>query len=155
MYDENLSMTTSTAPEISAFLALQGMRLDTARCSQEFGLYPTEECSEPVEKGKIWPSGEPHIRPPVWTFKIPKIEAYSVSEAMELLLVEVWPRRDAIRKHLDELKKLKVQAGFGAFVTIHEDRPVYELNAEVLRQLAYFGIRFTLDIWDWTTQSDE
>lgn len=138
-------------PQISAYFWIAGPGLETAHCTKVIGLQPTGEDPQAVQTARFV-TGEPYIRPPSWRFGITRMRSYSLSEPMEWVLEQIWPRREVIRQLLAELKPAGIEGSFEASVTIHEDRPVYELTAKVLRRMSYFGVDFGLDIWNFENE---
>jgi len=139
----------STAPKISVYLCVVGMDLDPREFSDSTGLEATEECGESRATGRLVPSGEPYIRKPYWHFGYEKLPSYSLSDCIDDLLERLWPHRESICKYMQDARDKDVKASFVATITMYHERPVYDLQPDVLRRLASFGFELTMDIFDY------
>lgn len=139
----------NTAPRISASLCLSGMDFSPKDFFASVGLRATDECAEAKVTGTVAETGEPFVRSPYWTYGLRKLPLYSLSDALERLLDEVYVYREAILNYLEERKGKDIRASFIATVTMHKDRPLFDLGPNVLQRLAAFGFEFSLDIFDY------
>ncbi len=121
---------------------MQGDGLDPDECTRLTGLSPTK-----VEvKGQLRPAGRPPVRVTTWGISIEKTNSYSIDEVLTELIDLIWPQREAI---IEYLANHPVSAIFAVNATLYKERPEYCLGGETLRRLAYFGVDFCLDIFDY------
>lgn len=133
----------ASSPLITTTFVITGANLDPADCTRSIGLEPTDVCAEPKVTGRLVPSGEPYVRKPYWSIELKKQQSYSTDEELKRLLDLLWPKRAEIVGYLEATG---YEATFTSSVTIHEDRPLYELSAETLKRLAYFDVEWVLDV---------
>ena len=138
----------SKPPSILVFFVISDKHLVPEDVTKLFGIKPTdtgyvgqkvfEKTGRQIykKKDRIWE----------WSYE-KRVNLYSTDEAVRLLLKTFWPKREIIRKFLEETK---YEAGFTASVTIYEDRPVYELEKDTIEKLAYLHADFGIDIFDYS-----
>lgn len=148
MSDCEVNMPEFKAPEISVDFYFRGLGLDPTLCTEIIALQPTSVATEPIQRGKLLPSGEPNIRPPFWSFELKDLELHSLSEAFELLLDHLWPRREAIRDLIQKLSREGIQGGFSGTLYAYEIRPACDLTPEIVSKIAYFGLGVHLSFYD-------
>ncbi|MDY7093082.1 MAG: DUF4279 domain-containing protein [Acidobacteriota bacterium] len=133
-----------SSPLISTSFTIEDPDLDPDHCTCEIGLEPTEA----GRKGeRLRPSSKVRLVTSVWTIALDKQPSWEIDEGLSQLMDHLWPKRKAI---IDLLKRTRWSAGFSTSVIIQEDRPLYILGPETLRRLAYFGITYSLDIFDYS-----
>lgn len=133
---------TETAPLITSAFGIWGDELDPAECTLATGLTPTEF----EIKGQSRPGGRPPVPVTNWGITLEKRRYYSLDEALSELLDLLWPQREKV---MEFIASHPVSAVFSANVTIHQDRPEYNLSPHTLQRLAYFKVEFCLDIFDY------
>lgn len=131
------------APRLSASLTLSGKRFDFDECTRSIGLRPVAVWHPPsksLNKSLDLPDA-------AWSCGFEKSPLYSVDDALRELLSTVWPKRIPIKECAEE-KGLQISVDCN--ITIHEDRPIYELSPETMSKLVWFGADFGMDIFDYS-----
>jgi len=135
------------APDVTAHFFVAGRDFDSAGVTKSLGLEPTE----------IWQQPRPELRKRTdlanvcWKYGFKKKPFTSISDAVNEVLEVVWPLRDHVARYVS---KNRVQVGIECTVTIHADRPVYELSSTVISRLADLRCEFLLDIFDYLDQDN-
>ena len=138
-------MTTaeSSAPKISASFVLSGDDFDADACSNAIGLLSTD----------VWRQSRPELRdrPELnnmnWSYGIEITTSFSTNDVVAKIVGEIWSRKEAV---LEFAKLNNLSASLCCNITIHENRSVYELMPETMRQLADLNAEFLIDIFDYS-----
>jgi len=133
-------MQKSKEPQISACFVISGNGFNTDECTRAIGREPTE-IGHPKEGER------PEINDTEWIIDTGKLKLYSVDEVVSSLMEDVWPHRERIETFL---KQTALKGSFCCFVTIFEERPLYELSEETMRKMAALGCDFSMDIYDYS-----
>jgi hypothetical protein len=129
----------SRPPSIDVAFCIEGRDLFPADVTEAVGLEPT----------KVWHATHPTVISDSrmstvnWIVGREKLAIYSTDEAVRTLLEVVWPHREAI---LQYLRTSNTSASLTCYVTIWEDRPVYDLSADTMSRLAVLDCEFGMDI---------
>ena len=83
----------------------------------------------------------------VWSFGVEKVAGYSTDPVVGQVLDSVWPRRDSIAKFADDHK---LSISICCNITIHVDRPVYELSPDNVKRMSDLKAQFLMDINDYS-----
>ena len=94
--------SSSPRPRITTFFIIEGVGVVPAECTARIGLEATSSRAEPVRRGTLVPSGEPHILPPYWLLELKKEALDSTDDGLRNLLERLWPRRKRVRELLRE-----------------------------------------------------
>ena len=138
-----IEITPGRAPEITCSFTIRANDLDVDGSSRYLGLEPDTVWRQRHEGLK----SHPELPDTAWILESKSESLRSTSEVMGLLLGRIWPERETIREFLAE-KGLR--ADFTCTVKIWEDRPLYDLKPEILQKLAWFGLEYVLDIYDYS-----
>ncbi len=130
-------------PEISVFFVLAGDDFDTDACNLAVGVTATE----------LWRQKRPELRDKPylknmnWAYGVKHVTSFTTNDVVESVVSKVWPQRADILEFA-ELNQLTTSLCCN--VTIHEQRPVYELLPETMRQLADLNAEFLMDVMDYS-----
>jgi len=134
-------------PLITTIFWMGGEDLDPNAITKTLDLQPTRTEGQRRVYGYYLPSGAPHVKKPYWCIERTKQPSYEIDSELSLLLDQLWPKKDAI---VGLLKRTGYTAALVVNVTIYKDRPLYCLSPATLQRLAFFGVEFTLDIFDYS-----
>jgi hypothetical protein len=132
------------APLITSRFCIAGRHFDTERCTAAIGITPTTIWRQ--QNTKI-ATDHPELPTTNWIIEVKDQRLYSTDDALIELFAIVWPSRERIQAFLHSSG---LHASFGSIVTIHHERPLYELQPETLRKLAWFGCEYGMDIYDYS-----
>lgn len=130
-------------PRIRCFFAIAAQDLNVDECTQRIGLAPSDVWRQKHDHLKF----HPDIPNTEWVVETSSDSLRSTSEAIGILLERIWPKRDIIKKFLEEKG---LNASITCSVTIKEDRPLYDLAPDILAKLASLGVEFGFDIYDYS-----
>jgi len=82
-----------------------------------------------------------------WSYGVEKVAEFSTNTVVERVLAKVWPRRDEIAAFT---LANDLSVCLCCNVTIHENRPVYDLSPDVMLKLATLNAEFSMDIFDYS-----
>jgi len=139
-----MSEPESRPPLVDSCLCIAGFDFDVEACTRAVGLEPT----------RVWRQKHDHIKRSApglpttnWLVETGKQPCYDISDSVQQILNIVVPKRQEI---LSFAAANSLSVEFITKVVITEDRPVYELRPEVLRELAPFSVSYSLDIYDYS-----
>jgi hypothetical protein len=143
-WNDSMPEADAEAPLVDSCLCIAGFDFDVEACTRAIGLAPT----------RVWRQKRDHIRtshPDIlttnWLIETGKQPCYEISDSVQMVLNLVLPRRVEI---LNYCAANSLTVSFLTTVNIHENRPLYELRPEVLRELAAFDAPYALDIYDYS-----
>ena len=132
-------------PLITSGFSIAGKDLDPDRCSLLIGM-------EATEVGHIGEKRRPEslvaLRTSFWEISVPKMASDEIDACLKKVIDILWPKRERVMEFLE--KEQFDEAGFFTIVSIHADRPLYEISADTLRRLSYFQTSYTIDINDYS-----
>ena len=128
--------------EITAHLVVSSDELDFSGCTAAVGIVPTKTWTRP------YPYSSDVIPRKQWIFGIEKKGYVSTSDAVAELFRQIGGKEERIRSFALE-RRCRVTVVCD--VTIHEDRPLYELTSEQISNLARLGARFLMDVFDYSS----
>ena len=135
-------MIENCAPLIRTMIFISGDSLEHAALTQIFEISP----SEIGAKGQLGTNGKTIHSETYWKYS-KDIYDYSISDALKSLLVEILPHKE----HFNEYVKAKeLEVCLICNVTIIEDRPIYQIEKEVINMLSSIDAEFIMDIFDYS-----
>ncbi len=135
------------APELTTYFYIAGWDFDPAICTLAIGLDPSEIWKQ-EHKHLLGQKDIPNIS---WNLCRKKQRSYSVSEAVDEVLDLIWHKREeVIRFSMNS----NFNVGVTCSVTIHEDRPTYDLSLTTIKRMAGLGCEFSLDIFDYSSDDE-
>lgn len=135
-------MRDQSAPLLRTMLYISGELFNLDELSSILDFPPTETGT----KGTIKANGKTKHNETFWKYS-KDIYAYSVSDAIREILDTVVPFRSALTSYV---KDKNLEISFICNVTIREDRPIYQLEKEVIQIMACFNAEFLMDIFDYS-----
>ena len=137
MSEANVSCT------VSSFFAIESEDMDPDECTRALGISPWES----GKKGtKLSPKSFGLLRTSFWSVGPYQKPADNIDDGLQEVLEVIWPARDRIRAYLTSSG---FQASFGTNVSIYEARPLYLLQADTLSRMAFFGVEYIFDVFDY------
>ena len=136
-------MECKEAPLITAYVIVSGHSFDPDACTETVGLEPTRVWRQT----RKWLLDHPDIPNGSWSVGVGKVPSYSLDETVTAALEIVWPSRVQLKRFV---QSNDVELSIGSTVTIHAERPVYDLSVGVMKRLVYLGADFFLDIFDYS-----
>ena len=130
------------APLITSRFCINGRDFDTAGCTAAIGITPTRIWRQ--QNAKI-ATDHPEIPTINWIIEVKDRRLHSTDDALIELFTIVWPARERIQAFL---LSSGLHGSFVSLVTIHHEKPLYELQPETLSKLAWFGCEYGIDIYD-------
>jgi hypothetical protein len=133
------------APRITAAFTITAVSLNLDACTAALGMQPDEVW---VQQYNVSARDGPHVE---WSVCSGKTRSYRISDAVELVLDRVWPKREVILRfaHTNACRLV-----FTCGVSIDRNRrPVYKLPQLTMRRLADLECSFSLDIIDYSSES--
>ena len=138
-------MTDDPTPIISSGFSISGTNLVPDECTKEMDLQPT---SVGLAGTKRRPDALTTLRTSYWSISFSKEASYDLDEGLAKVLEIMWPKR---RKVLGYLRAGSYdEVGFFSTVNIYVDRPLYRIRPDVLRHMAFFGVKYTFDVHDYS-----
>jgi len=131
-------------PLVRTFFVITGAGLVPSEVTQATGLTPTRTRHDTRFVGKP-PDGEALYRYPEWIIERGRTASVDTDEEVHELLEVIWPRRQEIMAFLEQSG---FEAGFGTTIRHFGWQPLISLTHESLEKLAYFKIRYTVDIFN-------
>ena len=140
-------MDSRRSPLISAEISVSGQSFDPSVCTTAVGITPTRVWRQTRE----WLLDRPDLPNVSWLVSVEKVASYSTDETARMVLDIVWPRRKQLKRFVADHD---VHLELTCSVTIHEDRPLYELSVGTMKRLVFLGADFGLDIFDYSTDDE-
>ncbi len=135
-------MNEQTGPLIRTMIYISGDALEHKVLTDIFKLPPTEIGS----KGELKPNGRTYHNETYWKYS-KDIYEYSISEAISILLCELLSNKERLNAYVNAYG---LEVSVICNVTITEDRPVYQIEKDVVNTLSSIGAEFLMDIFDYS-----
>ena len=132
---------------ISASITISGdENLSFADCTKAVGVEPTKTFVRQFDYD------DSVVGARQWSVGFSKQRFESINDAMKAALEKISGAEDRL---VEFARRYNYAISISCCVTIYEERPLYELEPEVLQVLARLGATFLLDIIDYSNHSGE
>jgi len=135
-------MNEQAEPLIRTMIYISGDTLEHEVLTELFGFPPTEIGT----KGKLKANGRTSHNETFWKYS-KDIYEYSVSDAILILLSELLSNKERLNEYVNTYG---LEVSVICNVTITEDRPVYQIEKDVVNMLSSIGAEFLMDIFDYS-----
>lgn len=135
-------MSEQTEPLIRTMIYISGDSFKHEVLTEVLGLSPMEVGT----KGELRSNGRTVHNETFWKHS-KDIYDYSISDALKTLLSEILPNKESLNEYV---KANELEISLICNVTITEERPVYQIEKDVIEQLSSIGAEFLMDIFDYS-----
>ncbi len=135
-------MSEQSIPLLRTMIYISGESFDPKALNELLNMSSTDNGIKGQEKA----NGKSVHQETFW--KLSKdIYEYSISDALKEVLLEILPLKDQLNEYV---QANQLEVSLICNVTIQEDRPLYQIESEVIQMLSSINAEFLMDIFDYS-----
>lgn len=135
-------MSDPSTPLLRTMIYISGEAFDLKTLNELLTISSTDNGIKGQEKA----NGKSVYRETFWKYS-KDIYEYSINDALKEVLLEIIPQKNQLNEFV---QTNQLEVSLICNVTIREDRPLYQLESDVIQMLSSINAEFLMDIFDYS-----